>query len=248
MNGRRQIRVWREPALAELGGARFRWNRSNTIALARHDCVFCHGLGLLAGRGRNGQHACNCALREIFRICLRRYRYYQWLPKFISQVRFEVGSSGRQTGAGYGRQIEEYCADFELSARRALRETPELFRVFWLHFLRRLQWRECVHILRIDRGTFFHDVYRVEQRCARMFAELRPYGIFPIDQYFRRTVPAPTWWVVPGTHRKVQEAHLQGARIVGDRGWMGAWPGYEIFTLQRRRSVGERLRAMAASG
>jgi hypothetical protein len=36
----------------------------------------------------------------------------------------------------------------------------------------------------MDRGTFFHSVYRIEHRLGRVFAELEPYALFPLDEYF----------------------------------------------------------------
>ena len=39
--------------------------------------------------------------------------------------------------------------------------------------------------MKIDRGTFFHAVYRIEQKLGRVFRELQPYSLFPLDEYFR---------------------------------------------------------------
>ncbi|MGA2773687.1 MAG: hypothetical protein ABSG26_23035 [Bryobacteraceae bacterium] len=36
----------------------------------------------------------------------------------------------------------------------------------------------------MDRGDFFHAVYRIEQRLGRIFAELQPYPLFPLNEYF----------------------------------------------------------------
>ena len=51
----------------------------------------------------------------------------------------------------------------------------------------------------MDRGNFFHAVYRIEQKLGKVFRELKPYALFPLDEYFHgRTVnaytpdPAPT--------------------------------------------------------
>jgi hypothetical protein len=38
--------------------------------------------------------------------------------------------------------------------------------------------------LGIDRGNFFHAVYRIEQKLGRIFRELTPYPLFPVDDYF----------------------------------------------------------------
>ncbi len=36
----------------------------------------------------------------------------------------------------------------------------------------------------MDRGNFFHAVYRIEQKLGRVFRELEPYSLFPVDDYF----------------------------------------------------------------
>jgi hypothetical protein len=36
----------------------------------------------------------------------------------------------------------------------------------------------------MDRGSFFHTVYRIEQSLGRVFCELEPYALYPLDEYF----------------------------------------------------------------
>ena len=38
--------------------------------------------------------------------------------------------------------------------------------------------------MNIDRGTFYHCVYRVEQKLGRTFREVQPYSLYPLDEYF----------------------------------------------------------------
>ena len=57
-------------------------------------------------------------------------------------------------------------------------------RVFKFHFLLGADWKLCCRRLNMDRGNFFHMVYRIEQRLGRVFRELEPYGLFPLDEYF----------------------------------------------------------------
>jgi hypothetical protein len=48
--------------------------------------------------------------------------------------------------------------------------------------------------LRIERGQFFHEVYRIQQQLGRAYRETVPYPLFPIDEYFggtEREKPAP---------------------------------------------------------
>jgi hypothetical protein len=96
--------------------------------------------------------------------------------------------SGRERCYSWGRKDEEYIADFVLVSRRTL---PELeYRIFNFHFLLGADWKLCCRRLGIDRGTFFHAVYRIEQALGRIFRELKPYGLFPLDEYFHGSVRA----------------------------------------------------------
>jgi hypothetical protein len=89
---------------------------------------------------------------------------------------------GRQRPSSWGRKDEEYIADFCLVARRTLDEFE--YRLFRYHFLLGADWKLCTRNLKIDRGNFFHAVYRIEQKLGRMFRELEPYSLFPLDEYF----------------------------------------------------------------
>jgi hypothetical protein len=77
---------------------------------------------------------------------------------------------------------EEFIADFTLVARRNL--TDEEHRLFRFHFLLGADWKLCSRKLGMERGNFFHAVYRIEQKLGRVFRELEPYPLFPLDDYF----------------------------------------------------------------
>jgi len=157
------------------------WTRSDTIALAKQSCSQCHGLGL-RGVGRASQNPCNCVLREIFRACYARFRHCATKEKHMSRPSLEF-IAGREGKLTWGRKDEEYVADFCLVSRRTLDEFE--YKVFKFHFLLGAEWRLCTRQMKIDRGTFFHAVYRIEQKLGRVFRELEPYGLFPLNEYFR---------------------------------------------------------------
>lgn len=143
----------------------FRWDRGDVIALAYARCTRCHGLGLRNPWGR-GERPCECALRNIFRVCLRRYhelREVGW-----AHVRWDVRV--------------EYVVDFEWVCRRHLSDWE--WRLFRMHMLDGRPWDECVGPLRTDRGNFFHAVYRIEQRLGRALRETQPYPLYPPAEYF----------------------------------------------------------------
>jgi hypothetical protein len=90
--------------------------------------------------------------------------------------------AGRNRPNSWGLKDEEFIADFTLVARRHL--TEEEHRLFRFHFLLGADWRLCTRKLGMDRGNFFHAVYRIEQKLGRVFRELQPYPLFPLDDYF----------------------------------------------------------------
>ena len=156
---------------AALAQIRTTWNRGEVSALALRTCTLCAGLGIVHPRPSQPRY-CGCVLRAIFRGCLERYRR---LP-------------ARQ---GHGMSLAwkhlEYCADFELVARRELDAGD--YRIFRLHFVDGMDWAHCAAQLNLSKGNFFHAVYRVEERLGRCFRELRPYGLWPLDLYFRGPNP-----------------------------------------------------------
>ena len=163
------------------------WSRSETLALAQQSCTFCHGLGLRPGRS-GASTPCNCVFRAIFRACYARFRQCASKEKYISRVSLEA-NPGRQRKSVWGLKNEEYIADFILVSRRTLDDYQ--YKLFKYHFLHGADWSLCCRKLNLDRGTFFHEVYRIQQRLGRTFRELEPHGLFPIDQYFGGTGKEP---------------------------------------------------------
>lgn len=166
------------------------WTRSHTLALAPNSCAFCRGLGLQIGR--RGDNACSCVLRAIFRACYARFRYCITKEKYMSRVSPEY-SPGKDRTIAWGRKDEEYIADFCLVSRRALEEDEH--KIFRFHFLLGADWKLCCRTMKMDRGNFFHAVYRIEQKLGKVFRELKPYPLYPLDEYFngniRRLPPRP---------------------------------------------------------
>ena len=156
------------------------WTRSDTIALAKQGCAQCHGLGLKSN-AKGTSHPCNCALRSVFRACYARFRHCATKEKFMSRASPEL-ISGREGRLTWGRKDEEYIADFCLVSRRTLDDAE--YKIFKYHFLLGADWKLCTRKLNIDRGTFFHAVYRIEQKLGRAFRELEPYGLYPLQDYF----------------------------------------------------------------
>ena len=159
------------------------WTRSETLALAVPNCASCYGTGMRSVK-RGVPQACNCVLRSVFRACYARFRHCSTKEKYLSKVSLEYTARGGHRT--WGRKDEEYVADFTLVSRRTL--TSEEYRLFSFHFLLGADWRLCCRRLKMDRGNFFHAVYRIEQKLGKMFRELKPYALFPLDEYFHGRV------------------------------------------------------------
>ena len=182
------------------------WSTSETLALAKHNCTLCHGSGLRLGR-KGVLSPCNCVLRGVFRVCFNRFVKCVSQERHLSRVSLEP-HVGKNRPSTWGRKDEEYIADFTLVTRRTL--TEEEHKLFRFHFILGADWKLCSRKLEIDRGTFFHSVYRVEQKLGKAFRELQPYALYPLDDYFNgpsRIGPGPIRGTT-GPQREVPE-HLR---------------------------------------
>jgi len=159
------------------------WTRSETLALAQQSCTYCFGLGLRPGRA-GASTPCNCVFRAIFRACFERFRMCVAKEKHISRLSLEA-NLGQTRRSVWGLKDEEYSADFCLVSRRALSQREH--RIFRYHYLLGADWKLCCQRLNMDRGEFFHEIYRIEQKLGRTFRELQPHALFPVDEYFNGT-------------------------------------------------------------
>ena len=159
----------------------FDWNHSETIALAKESCTQCQGNGLRRGNGASADAPCNCVLRSVFRVCYSRFQYCAQRERHMTHVRLAI-LGGRVRRAVWGRKDEEFIADFCLVSKRYLDE--EEYKLFRFHFLLGADWKLCCRQLKMERGVFFHNVYRIQQKLGRAFCELQPYALYPLDEYF----------------------------------------------------------------
>jgi len=173
------------------------WTRSETIALAKESCTHCHGIGLRQFGRDSESIPCNCVLRNIFRACYSRFRYCVGKEPHMSHARLEMvaGHDGRHS---WGRKDEEYIADFSLVSKRIL--DAEEYRIFRFHFLLGADWRLCCRQLKLERGVFFHMLYRIQQKLGRAFREIQPYALFPLDEYFGGSIEK----LLPGSRRVIE--------------------------------------------
>lgn len=99
----------------------------------------------------------------------------------MSQARLDI-LGGQDRRAVWGREDEEYIADFCLVSRHNLDDFE--YRLFRFHFILGADWRLCCRQLKMDKGVFFHAVYRIQQKLGRAFREVSPYPLFPLTEYF----------------------------------------------------------------
>ncbi len=157
------------------------WDRSTTLGLAKASCFSCKGIGIRRTTLREKEVPCNCVFRAIFRACYNRFRHCAEFSGQIGAVSLEF-CSGKEGRRSYGRKREEYIADFCLVSRRSLDDAD--YQLFKFHFLLGADWRLCCRRLKIDRGTFFHRIYALEQYLGRVYATLKPHALYPLDEYF----------------------------------------------------------------
>jgi hypothetical protein len=86
----------------------------------------------------------------------------------------------------YSLKRQEYVADFCLAARRALSE--EDYKLFRYVYLLGANSVLCERSLGMEQGNYFHAIYRIEETLGRYLAELKPYPLFPVDEYMGGTV------------------------------------------------------------
>lgn len=185
------------------------WNRSETIALAKHSCTLCHGIGLRPSWGQS-LAPCNCVLRAIFRACYVRFCHCADKQQCLTQSSYEYSSGSGEAAVIYDHKHEEYAADFIAIAKRTLDEFEH--KLFTYHYLLGADWKLCCARLKMDRGNFFHAVYRVQQKLGRAFRETEPYGLFPVYEYFeesRREAPSSNAQTPAKAGNHLQRKHPQ---------------------------------------
>jgi hypothetical protein len=167
----------------------FEWGHSEVLALAKESCTQCQGSGLRTSSKQGTNSPCNCVFRAIFRACYRKFRHLAQQEKHISRVRLELVINGKEHRQTWGMKDEEYMADFLLVTRRTLDETE--YKLFNYHYLLGADWKLCCRRLKMERGDFFHEVYRIQRKLGRVYRELEPYSLFPLDEYFGGAVRGP---------------------------------------------------------
>ena len=123
--------------------------------------------------------------RAIFDSCHRRYRGLRaFLGGHLAAVDLESPSDGYHWRPERVR-AEEYVADFERIAERALRrpEWKGRLKLFRIYFLRGFEYRRAITLSGVSVGTFDYWVEEIKKTCGRAFDRA---GLFPPGEYFRK--------------------------------------------------------------
>lgn len=122
--------------------------------------------------------------REVFETCHARYRGLRaYLKGQMSAMDLDTPSAGYQWRPDRAR-AEEYVADFEMIAERALRR-PEwrgrqkLFRIYFLHGV---EYRRAITLVGVSPNTFDYWLGEVKKACGREFLRA---GLYPPRRYFQ---------------------------------------------------------------
>jgi hypothetical protein len=158
-----------------------KWNRSNAIGLALASCTFCGGHGMVEPDRDIAERPCGCVLRAIFRACYRRFRDCALRGTQLGTVSLDrtPGPIGRTC---YSRKREEFAADFCLVTRRVL--TEDEYTLFRFTYLLGADWQLLATRFSLERGEYYHTLYRIQEKLGRVFAEVKPYALYPVDEYF----------------------------------------------------------------
>lgn len=153
----------------------------NYLAMAQTGCVHCNGLGMRSEHVNALKAPCNCVLRSIFRACFNRFKVCA-AGDVLRPISVDGNRGPKGRAGGRGRKQIEYMADFVLVSRKSL--DPFEYQLFKFHYLLGADWKLCCQRLHIDRGNFFHAVYRIQQKLGHVFHTLEPYPLYPLHIYF----------------------------------------------------------------
>lgn len=159
--------------------------RISALAIASQDCTRCHGSGFVFGR-KFSLRPCECVLRAVYHAVLKRR--YRPLKTTRSTVECRLGTpppASQRRSSSWGFKHQEFCADVDLVTRRTLNKLDrEIHRL-------RLRGFEATAIaakVGISAGNVRHRIYLIQERLGAQFLALRPYPLYPVDEYFHGTL------------------------------------------------------------
>ncbi len=159
----------------------FDWDRGEVLSLARGNCPFCFGLGF--NRGYKIWHTtgapCICVLRRIFKQCYQKYRELRNTSLTNSHLSLEYLTNAARFNPFKDR---DFVVDFETLGGKGL--CLEEREIFILHYIRGYPYYTICAKKGYSKYRYFQYIIRIEAILAQVFRSIRPYPLFPIDEYF----------------------------------------------------------------
>ncbi len=158
------------------------WTPESAGQLARYGCRDCNGTGLAPGQG---VVLCTCVCRRVFRTCYHRFRICVESEAAARGMAFREMPRGVDRHLVWFRKNEDYCADFQAAARRALHR--DLYRTFRVYHLLGAGIDLVARQFRLSRPEVYRQVSEIEAAVGRELALLQPYSLYPPRQYMKTT-------------------------------------------------------------
>ena len=87
----------------------------------------------------------------------------------------------RQNSTSLGELVENYLLDFDLTAKRAMGDHPNRYRLFQLRYLKGANRQDCCKILGLEVFSYTSEIMQIERAVGRALAQR---GLFPLNSYF----------------------------------------------------------------
>ena len=158
-----------------------KWISSELFLLALRDCNHCGGRGC-GGRKAGMPVRAGAPCEVSFAFVTARFRDCVARGKCRTQVSsIATRAAARRAAPGAARKKSTWPISSWSAGAASTRSTT---RSFGIYFLLGADWQLCCKRLGIDRGIFFHAVYRIEERLGKAFYETEPYALYPPNDYF----------------------------------------------------------------
>ena len=155
---------------------------ASVIALAKTGCETCNGLGR-----QDGGAVCHCVHHRVFNTVMAKFRYCA-VTVWPAPRRFDhfINSSARPN-SGHRMMNQDFVADVHLAAKRTL--TAEDFKLFRYRYCLGADARLCARQLGMTPESCVQRLQAIEARLGQAFRNMRPYALYPLDQYFHARIP-----------------------------------------------------------
>jgi hypothetical protein len=86
-----------------------------------------------------------------------------------------------QNSTSLSELVENYILDFELTAKRAIGDHPNRYRLFQSRYLNGASRQDCCKILGLEEFSYASEIIQIERTIGRALSQR---GLFPLASYF----------------------------------------------------------------